>query len=78
MQLSVKSLALAKEHLKHVTDFQKFHMHSSGCFVEFGSVSQAHPGMTRSLSAEEKGSTTFATKKWCNLVYQLSIRQKSH
>lgn len=69
MQLSVKSLALAKEHLKHVIDLQKFHTHSSDCFVEVGSVSQAHPGMTRSLSAEEEGAYHICHKE----VVQISL-----
>lgn len=78
MQLSVKNLPLAKGHLKHIIDFQKFQTCSSSCFVEVGSVSQVHPGMTCSESAKEEGSTTFATKMWCNLVYQFSIKQNSH
>lgn len=78
MQLSVKNLPLAKGHLKHIIDFQKFQTCSSSCFVEVGSVSQVHLGMICSEGAKEEGSTTFAAKMWCNLVYQLSIRQNSH
>lgn len=69
MQLSVKNLPLAKGHLKHIIDFPKFQTCSSSCFIEVGSVSQVHPGMTCSESAKEEGVYHICRKD----VVQLSL-----